>query len=142
MIHAATAVPHPIKIDRSVLHLHPDPTGMQHDECKAGIPYVTRCTRKTWKLKHRPLRGPKTSIHDSVRQRFEADAVLQYDQVAPYRPENVRIVDAYKTYYENLAYSQCDCATCREIRGLPPLSTVRSRFNESIEAAKAILKNI
>jgi hypothetical protein len=142
MIDAATAIPHPIKIDRSALRLHPDPAGMQHDECKAGIPCVTRCTRKTWKLKHRALRGPKTRIHDSVRQRFEADAVLQYDRVAPYRPENVRIVDAYKKYYKNWRYSQCDCATCRQIRGLPPLSTVSSRFNESIEGAKGILKNI
>ena len=59
MINAAIAVPHPIKIDRFVLHVHPDPTGMQHDECKAGITYVTRYTGKTWKLQHQRFRDPR-----------------------------------------------------------------------------------
>ena len=128
MINAAIAVPHPIKIDRSVLHVHPDPTGMQHDECKAGITYVTRYTGKTWKLQHRALPGPKTTIDNSVRQRFEAGPVLQCDRVLPYRPENVRIVDAYKAYFEKLPNSECGCATCRQIRGLPPLPTLKSRL--------------
>jgi hypothetical protein len=32
--------------------------------------------------------------------------------------------------------STCDCPTCRRIRGLAPLPTFRSRFVETIEAAK------
>jgi uncharacterized protein (DUF2235 family) len=140
MIEVATAVPHPIQIDWSVLRLHPDPGGMQHDECRAGIKYVTRLCGKTWRLQHRRLPGPDTTIHDTVRQRFDAGPVLQYDQLAPYRTETLRVVDAYQTYFKNLPYSACNCATCRKIRGLPPLPTIKSRFAVTVERAKSLLK--
>jgi hypothetical protein len=101
----ATAIPHPIEIDWSVLHLHPDPAGMQHDECKAGIKYVTRLCRKTWRLQHRPLPRRDPTIHDTVRKRFDAGPVLQYDRLAPYRPETLRVVNAYQQDYKNVPYS-------------------------------------
>jgi hypothetical protein len=142
MIDVSTAIPHPIKIARSVFHLHPDPAGMQHDECKAGIKYVTRLCGKTWKLLHRRLPGDDTTIHDSVRQRFDAGPVLQYDQLTPYRPETLRVVDAYAPYFKTLPHSECNCATCRKIRGLSPLPTIKSRFAETIQAAKSLPKTI
>lgn len=116
MVEVGTAVPHPIKIDYSVLHLHPDPAGMQHDAIKEGIAFVTKWTGKSWSLLHRPTSGHNATIHDSVRQRFEAGPVLHYDEVKLYCPETLRVVDAYKHFFEGVPHSNCPCATCRKIR--------------------------
>jgi uncharacterized protein (DUF2235 family) len=119
MVEVATAVPHPMKLDRSVLHLHPDPAGMQHDAVKEGIAFVTKWTGKSWSLLHRPTSGHVATIHESVRLRFDAGPVLHYDEVKLYRPETLRVVDAYKHFFEGMPYSICPCATCRKIREIP-----------------------
>jgi hypothetical protein len=86
MVNAATSIPHPILVDRSVLRLYPAADGMQHDECKVGIKWITRLTKKTWKRGTRELPDPDAKLHPSVLERFNLPEVLQYDVLAPYRP--------------------------------------------------------
>jgi len=70
-----------LKCDTSVLHLYPDPTGPQHDETRSGLLHWAR------KVREMPNDAP---LHPSVLERFKADAVLDYDMMKPYRPENLR----------------------------------------------------
>jgi uncharacterized protein (DUF2235 family) len=139
MVGAATALPYPIGVDESVLHRHPDPSGMQHDECKVGIKYVTKLSGKTWPLLHRKVPAGAPTIHDSVRRRFETGPVLHYDLLGLYRPETFRVVDAFSHYYQSLPFSNCQCATCRHIRGLPPLPTLNSRLAAVLAWLKSTL---
>lgn len=71
-----------IQHDTSVLRPYPDARGMQHDETRTGVFRLA-------KRKARHLRDD-APLHPSVIERFEADAVLQYDRDAPYRPEGLR----------------------------------------------------
>lgn len=128
VVGCATSLPHPLVVDQSHLHRHPNSSGMQHDECKAGIKYVTRFTGKTWDLLHRAMPKGSPTIHPSVRGRFDAGPVLQYDLSGPYRPETFRVLDAYSGCFDGLPFGDCQCATCRQIRGLPPLPTLKSRL--------------
>lgn len=68
--------------DRLVLQCDPDPHGMQHDETRAGIFKFARKQK-------RPVL-PDAPLHPSVLERFKATGVLQFDKIAPYRPENLR----------------------------------------------------
>lgn len=86
MVDAATSIPHPIQVDRSVLRLYPASEGMQHDECKVGIKWITRWTSKTWKRAARELPDPDSTLHPSVLERFSLPEVLHYDVMEPYRP--------------------------------------------------------
>lgn len=80
MLGAASAVG--LQYDPSVLRLHPDALGMQHDETRS---LVFRFAPK----KLRRLRDD-APLHPSVIERLGAPAVHQYDVDAPYRPENLR----------------------------------------------------
>ena len=80
MLGAASAVG--LRFDPSVVRLHPDPLGMQHDETR-GL--VFRFARR----ERRKLRDD-APLHPSVLQRLAAPAVHQFDVDAPYRPENLR----------------------------------------------------
>jgi uncharacterized protein (DUF2235 family) len=86
MVTEATSIEHPILLDRSVLRLYPSPDGMQHDECKVGIKFLTRLTGRTWKIKTLQLSDPDFKLHPTVIERFDLPGVLQYDVIAPYRP--------------------------------------------------------
>lgn len=90
MVDRATAVPHPIVVDWTWLHLFPSSKGMQHDECKSG--------RMPWKRGMRliPRDAP---LHPSVIERFDAETLLHFDQVMPYRPEALRGHNAVADYY-------------------------------------------
>ncbi len=83
MLGAASAAG--LKFDPSVLRLHPDPLGMQHDETR-GL--VFRFARK----RLRRLK-PDAPLHPSVLERLAARKVHQYDLDASYRPENLRGAD-------------------------------------------------
>jgi uncharacterized protein (DUF2235 family) len=98
MIEAATHIEHPIKLDRSVLRLYPSSDGMQHDECKVGIKFVTRVTGKTWKMAMRDLPDPQVELHPSVGERFNLPEVLQYDVMSPYRPATLANHKDYKDH--------------------------------------------
>jgi hypothetical protein len=86
MLAAASVVPNAIKHDPAVLRLYPDPTGPQHDECKAGH----------WQHGIRKLpteEGGEVSravMHRSVYARLATQAVVQYDILSPYRPDNLK----------------------------------------------------
>ena len=97
MIEAAQKIPNGLKIDRSVLQLNPAPDGMQHDECRG---FVFRFARKI----DRTIPTDAT-LHASVYERFALPAVLQYDEMQPYRPEGLRQHDKLKQYYETEADS-------------------------------------
>lgn len=89
MVDAASSVKNGIKVDRSVLRLYPSAADMQHDQRKVGFPVLTRWFGWTWSRKIRPIRNDAT-LHKSVYERFDIAKVLQFDAMAPYRPENLR----------------------------------------------------
>jgi uncharacterized protein (DUF2235 family) len=80
MLGAATEVG--LKYDPSVLRLHPDALGMQHDETRSSVFRFARKLRR--KLKD------DAPLHPSVLARLAAAEVHQFDVDAPYRPENLR----------------------------------------------------
>ena len=64
---------------------------MQHDETKSSI------FRLAGKKVRAPL--PESPLHPTVIERFEAAQVLQYDVMAPYRPEGLRHHDQVSRFY-------------------------------------------
>lgn len=79
MLASMSIVPNGLKHDSTVLNLHPDSIGRQHDE-QAG----------SWlNLGTRTIRDSKSPIHKSVYQRFAAKSVLLFDHISPYRPKNL-----------------------------------------------------
>ena len=92
MVEAAQAVPHGIRIDGDVLQLYPSSAGPQHDECKTGR------FGHLWKKRRRTV-PDNAVLHPSVRERFEHAAVLHYDEMKPYRPDNLRHHQDVKQYY-------------------------------------------
>jgi hypothetical protein len=97
MLAAASIIPNGIKHDGAVLRLFPDPTGPQHDECKAGH----------WQKRVRDLPANKrtgiseATMHKSVYARFAAEQVVQYDVIAPYRPINLKNHTDFSHYYDH-----------------------------------------
>lgn len=102
MIKAAEKIKGGIKIDKSVMQLYPSPGGMQHDQRKEGLPFITKWLRLTWPGKPRKIPSPDTPLHDSVYARFRLPAVVQYDIAAPYRPETLRTHKSLVAYYKNI----------------------------------------
>jgi hypothetical protein len=102
MIEAAEIIKGGIKIDKSVLQLYPSLEGMQHDQRKEGFPVLTKWFRLTWPGKIRKITGPKTTLHESIFERFKLPAVVQYDIAAPYRPETLRTHEKLVAYYKDI----------------------------------------
>ncbi|MGF9763256.1 DUF2235 domain-containing protein [Microvirga sp. 0TCS3.31] len=93
MVEAAQAVPHGIRIDGDVLQLYPSSAGPQHDECKTGR------FGHLWEKGRRDV--PEDAVlHPSVKERFEQPQVLHYDEMKPYRPENLRHHQDVRQYYD------------------------------------------
>ncbi len=89
MVDAAVSVG--LKVDDRYLQLSPDPTGPQHDETKSSVfKYAGKLLRKA---------DPNCPLHDSVINRFNASGVLHYDEIKPYRPENLREHAKVKQFY-------------------------------------------
>jgi hypothetical protein len=76
MLAAASLVPNGIKHDESVLRLHPDPAGVQHDEQKGGF----------LRFGLREIKNSKAVMHKSVYRRFAAGPVVLFDKLGAYRP--------------------------------------------------------
>jgi hypothetical protein len=72
MTDAAATVVGGIKIDHALLRLYPSAAGPQHDECRGSW------TAGFWKKAPHWL-VENATIHPSVEERFNLDAVLQYD---------------------------------------------------------------
>ncbi len=82
MIEQVKALPAPLLLDESVLRLHPDHAGIQHDETRSlAFRFAKRALREV------PENAP---LHASVIARFEVEAVQHHDLDQPYRPRNLR----------------------------------------------------
>lgn len=92
MIDEAQSVPDGLQVDGSVLKPYPSAKGMQHDETR-GILF-----RYAGKIERAPVAG--APLHPSVKERFEEKAVLQYDEMKPYRPEGLREHPEVVAFYE------------------------------------------
>ena len=90
-------------LDRSVLQPNPAADGMQHDETRNLL----------FRLAGKSDRDPKPEavLHPSVIERFNiAGGVLQYDVVAPYRPEALRGHHNFPGAYDNIPLPHQTCA--------------------------------
>ena len=82
MADEAEAVPGGLVLDRSVLRVHPDATGPQHDETRGlAFRFARRIVRAI---------RPDAPLHPSVMVRFAAPFVQHNDLDRPYRPEALR----------------------------------------------------
>jgi hypothetical protein len=68
--------------------------------------------------------------------------VLHYDVIQQYRPQSLRVVDAFKADYDKIPPGECNCSTCRELRGLKPLPTIRSRYRDNVESTKRLYASV
>jgi hypothetical protein len=87
---AASIIPDGLKHDESVLRLHPDASGPQHDEQKGSL--LTYGLRK--------LPGPEAIMHKSVYRRFAAGPVVLFDRINQYRPANMSQHVDFVQYYD------------------------------------------
>lgn len=102
MVEQASELPYPLRLDRSRLHLFPDPGGMQHCEIEAmrdSYPvWVPRKWRAVWSQQAREVR-PDAPLHPSVVQRFERAVASHFGLHRPYRPANLASHDAVSHLY-------------------------------------------
>jgi uncharacterized protein (DUF2235 family) len=92
-----------LQLDRSVLQLKPAVDGMQHDETRNLL------FRLAGKSDRDPL--PEATLHPIVIERFRhPGGVLQYDVVAPYRPEALRGHHDFPGAYDNIPLPRQTCA--------------------------------
>src|SRR5262249_53435235 len=100
MVEEAERLPHPIRVDRSVLKLYPDASGGQHNERKAAIAACPRwliwlalqlvdSRTLLWREGYRRI-PPDAELHGTVVDRFALPGVLMHDQIRPYRPPSLR----------------------------------------------------
>lgn len=90
MLSAACLVPNGLKHDPSVLKIHPDPAGGQHDEQKGGF----------LKLGLREIKSSKAVMHKSVYARFAAEEVVLFDKLGKYRPVQLRNHVDFAQYFD------------------------------------------
>jgi hypothetical protein len=92
MLACAHTIPNGIKYDRSVLRLHTDSRGLQHDEVKCGFGTISNFFGITWTYGARDLPKMKDSefsnatMHRSVYERFDMGEIPDYDAMREYRP--------------------------------------------------------
>jgi Uncharacterized alpha/beta hydrolase domain (DUF2235) len=90
MLAAASIIPDGLKHDGTVLRLHPDPAGPQHNEQKDS--WLAFGLRK--------LPNTKAIMHKSVYRRFEAGPVVLFDATGKYRPANMNEHVDFIQYYD------------------------------------------
>lgn len=104
MVAQATAIPHPIKVDETKLHLFPDAAGMQHCEVLAMQDLYPRWFpkrwRKSWTEEVRLDDLTLEACHPKVQKRFDLPAIHKHGLSQPYRPAALRNDPALKAYYE------------------------------------------
>ena len=89
-------------LDRTVLQLNPAASGMQHDETRSLL----------FRLAGKSDRDPKPEavLHPTIVTRFNLPGVLQYDVVAPYRPEALRGHRNFPGAYDDIPLPRQTCA--------------------------------
>jgi Uncharacterized alpha/beta hydrolase domain (DUF2235) len=90
MLAAASIVPNGLKHDETVLRLHPNPAGPQHNEQKNS--WLAFGLRK--------LPGAGAIMHKSVYARFGAGPVVLFDTTDKYRPANMNEHVDFLQYYD------------------------------------------
>lgn len=102
MVEQATEIPDPIIIDKSTLHLFPDPAGMQHCEICSVLDlypaWFPPRWRRTWIEEARPD-VTLDACHPSVIKRFELASICKLGLTQPYRPAPLRNDAALSKYY-------------------------------------------
>jgi uncharacterized protein (DUF2235 family) len=98
MLDQIKELPEPIRLNDTVLRIHPSPTGPQHDECRKGFGGIWMLLGFKWTKKYRDI-DDDAPLHASVLDRFAAPAILDYDLMVPYRPEPLRNHNQVKHYY-------------------------------------------
>ena len=101
MIEAATTVKDGIKIDDPVLRLYPSADGIQHCQRRVGFPLLTSWFGITWPGKRRAV-PVNALLHQTVIERANLPEVLQYDRLAPYRPEALRQHESLSHLYAGI----------------------------------------
>jgi hypothetical protein len=101
MLACAYLIPNGIKYDRSVLRLHADSAGIQHDEVKSGFGPIPSFFCIKWANGARKLPSDDAPMHRSVYERFDLDEVPNYDAMRRYRPvtlaDHLDFKEAYTT---------------------------------------------
>jgi hypothetical protein len=90
MLGAASIILNGLEHDETVLRLHPEPAGPQHNEQKNS--WLAFGLRK--------LPGPGAIMHKSVYRRFDVGPVVLSDTTAPYRPVNMNEHVDFVQYYD------------------------------------------
>jgi hypothetical protein len=90
MLATASMISNGLKHDDSVLHLHPDPAGPQHNEQKGS--WLAFGLRK--------LPGTQAVMHKSVYGRFAAGPVVLFDRADRYCPQNMREHVDFVQYFD------------------------------------------
>jgi hypothetical protein len=90
MLAAASIIPNGLKHDGTVLRLHPDPAGPQHNEQKNSL----------LALGLRKLPSNKAIMHKSVYRRFAAGPVVLFDTTDSYRPATMNEHVDFVRYYD------------------------------------------
>lgn len=92
----------PITIQNEKLFLFPDALGKQHSEIfslKNKFPkWWPKSMRFAWQRKIRPIPND-APLHPSVIERFKAEHVQQSDQLAAYRPVNLKNHEDVKSFF-------------------------------------------
>lgn len=102
MLNEALALPHPLIVDRSKLHLYPDAAGLQHSEVFAQQqgPWWARLI--AWSSSPREIHQD-ADLDPTVYERFKTECVLDCDQKVVYRPEALRHHKNLHQYYHDVA---------------------------------------
>lgn len=99
MVSEAVALPHPLLVDWSKLHLYPDAAGLQHCEVFAQQqrPWWVRLV--PWPSAPREI-YVKADLDPSVYERYRTACILDCDQKVVYRPEALRHHKNLQEYYQ------------------------------------------
>jgi len=90
MLAAASVIPNGLRHDETVLRLHPDASGTQHDEQKGS-----------WlEFGQRTLPSHGAIMHKTVYERFAETSVVLFDAAGPYRPKNMAEHVDFVQYYD------------------------------------------
>jgi uncharacterized protein (DUF2235 family) len=118
MLAAASILPNGLKHDETVLRLHLDPAGPQHNEQKGS-----------WlALGSRTLPSTEAIMHKSVYRRFEAGAVVLFDEIGKYRPANMSAHVDFIQYYD---------PDVQDPKPADPAQTIADDIEEKWERANA-----
>jgi hypothetical protein len=141
MVEEAERLPHPIRVDRSVLKLYPDADGGQHNERKAAIAacprWLVRLALKfidqrtfLWREGCRSI-PPDAELHPTVLERFALSGVLIHDQIRPYRPTALRDHWAVRGYW-----SPSNCAIGGIATARRPIPRLKARSAATTQGRK------